>query len=624
MSVALVTTVPHPSSGSGGNRVVADRRETQAIAARALPSQTESSRHMPRWVTRVASQAVSRIATFYRYNFDPDYAEVEALMKSADVDRISAKLLSLCRTGPENLLRYSLSLVVRQSPIPPQRSAVEALRPLLTHESLTPADLLAIHEAGPSSFREWLGPIAVFFERKSCSLTLMQAFFDTFKDAFFNTGYEQLPLDIVIKLNENPSVLNVFFDVYPSIIKENSPLHTWVIVAVGKGLIDSLIGIKQSANLEAFKVYCDHDDGGLLPYLHKLWINETPSNKQQLQPRNLQDFAANHPQFRGLIACFLFIVIFRFEEDKMSQKQLADAFKAFLSLKIYLPDLWLQTFSWKETYELYLLARDDLIFSEEQATKSFAKLAKTLSKLVERFNPTERIFFEFSLRTMTELFLVATKTLSEDEKENPRLLIAYALRQWVKRKEVKGELIEISHERKKVVLSPSLAMALLNGSKDITWDELTAQRRTIGCTLGEETGSVTLSALEQKLLVDYSDVFSGSFSGKRQAKAINGADSQSIADLIACLANPFLTFTDADEAIYILSIADFFRAPSLVDRTVTWLNNHFMALRTEEEREAFVQTLLREDSPIGHLQVLRKIEAGIAYKQQVEERLKPV
>ena len=613
-----MTTVSHPPSGSGGNgavagsggnSAVADQRATQAIAARALPSRAASSRHLPQWITRVASQAISRITIFYHSNFDRDYAEAKALIESEDVDAISAMLLSLCRTGPKNLLRYSLSLVAR-------RSSVESLRPLLTDESLTPADLLAIREVGPPSFREWLGPLAVFFERKSCSLILMQSFFDTFKDAFFYRGDEQLPLDIVIKLNENPSVLKVFFDVYPSIIKENSPLPEWVFVALGKGLIDSLIGIKTSAKLEAFKVYCDHDDGNLLPYLQQLWANETSSNKQNLQPHNLHDFAVNHPQFRGLIACFLFIVIFRFQEDGMSQKQLGDAFKAFLSLKIPLPDLWLQKFPWKATYELYLLARDDLIFSEKQE-----KLAKTLSKLVERFNPTERIFFEFSPRAMTELFLVATKTLSEDEKKNPRLLIAEALRRWVKKEEINGELIEISHGRKKVVLSPLLALALLNGSKDITWDELTAHRRTIGYTLGEETGSVTLSAFEQKLLVDYSDVFSDLFSGKQQAKTLDGVDSQSIADLITYLTNPFLAFTDVDEAIYILYIADFFQAPTLIDRAVIWLNNHFMALRTEEEKKAFVQTLLGEDSPIGHLPVLRKIEAGVAYKQQVEERL---
>jgi len=54
---------------------------------------------------------------------------------------------------------------------------------------------------------------------------------------------------------------------------------------------------------------------------------------------------------------------------------------------------------------------------------------------------------------------------------------------------------------------------------------------------------------------------------------------------------------------------------------VPWLNNHFYSLETDEEREAFVKTLLDEDSPISSNSVLHQIQAGDTYKLQVKERL---
>ncbi len=243
-------------------------------------------------------------------------------------------------------------------------------------------------------------------------------------------------------------------------------------------------------------------------------------------------------------------------------------------------------------------------------------------ELDKGFNPPQNSLFKLSPRATLELFKVAARDLDEKEVKDPRLLIAKALHQWSKTGADEWKLLIIANEGKEAVLSPAMALALLNGSKEITWDELTKEERTIECTLEGETEIASLFGADQKLLADNSNYFSTYFSGTMQALPLQDVSADAVLDLLRYLADPFLEFTDVNNAIDIIATADYFQAPTLVDRAVTWLNNHFSSLKTDEEREAFIQTLLEEDSLIRNLPVLKKIEAGDTYKEQVEERFK--
>ena len=622
------------------------------------------------------------IKNIYQSFFDPKYIEMHSFLKNRGVEESVAKILSLARNGPQDLLRYSLYIIDRDAPF-------EILNSLFESPFLTPADLAAIREAGRPWMRKGYTHASVmkaFFERKSTSLLLMKAFCSHFKSGFVVDGREQLPYEAFGILNRNPSLLKVVLDAYSSAKREKN-LALWEdgSIAIRVGLISACKRlfkcIDDVTNQEAFKAYLEFIDEDALNYLCKsqevayiVYLDEINLNNLEIFLEKLNDFVDKYPQCISVISKFSQKIIEKSsgaQGDTFSDNTSAVALFLF-RLSQPLPESWLNgnLFFGEKLINLYA-SKDFRHISAHLTFDEFNEFIKTFSQ----FDPKYQNVCRLSPDTMSDLARVASKELNEEESKKPRLLIAKALYQWLyhplvvnshsdsakalglnDRKSVhisnidrlaivqprelsrgqngdfqledgikggggKGTRLVISHEGKEAKLSPHLALALLNGSKDITWGELAVEPRTIDCTLDEETGIVILSATDQMLLAGYSKYFSAYFSTIMQSPLLNDVSDEAILDLLNYLADPFLTFTDVDHAINILATADFLEAPSLIDRAVTWLNNHFYSLETDEEREAFVKTLLDEDSPISSNSVLHQIQAGDTYKLQVKERL---
>ena len=631
----------HQPTPSVDNRVTptAAQAETHSIAENALTREQTGSGYLPKWVTHAASSAASSVKTLYHTYFDHDYALAYSDMMSRKADRVFTRLESTLHATPPDLdlLRYCFSFYGDAL----EYSILVGLRRLFESDLLTVKDLETIGQVAPSwSDESMFFIVSAFFERRSSifSLPLMEAFCSQFKHRFFRCmGNSFRSVNAVLCLNRDPLLLKVFLNAYSSARKEAAGhfpdmKESAVSVSFGASLggmtrLGETIGETRGRgrpNLEVLKIYFDYGqeaeffkDGGY----GRWWFEHIDLPQMELALEGLKNFANKYPQFKHKIANFLSPLVHQaidFESvDGISDKGLA-VIKTLFSLHVPLRSFFSGT-AWRKLETLYT----EMVTDEPKLTLNEAeRLSRLLDQFNKRFNPTQEIPFEWS-HVMKELSIVATRELKEDEAKTPRLLISKALYQWLERKGDKEELLNISHGEKEIRLSPLLALALLNVPKDIAWGELTAEPRTIDCTLDGGTGVVILSAVDQKLLADYSNYFSTYFSTMMQSPLLNDVSDEAVLDLLKYLADPFLTFTDVGNAIDILTIADFFQAPILVDRAVTWLNNHFASLETGQEREAFIQVLLDEDSPIGHL-VLSKIEAGDTYKQLVQERLKSI
>ena len=581
------------------------------------------------------------VKTTYQSYFDPKYIELHTFLRTQDVNESVAKILSLARNGPEDALRNSLYIIECNE-------FVEILNSLFKSPDLTPADMISIRDASLPWIRKGHAPGRVmnaFFERKDTSIALMDAFCSLFKNGFFYDDIsENLPYEAFANLNRIPSLLKVFLGNYFSARREQG-LSVWGpdSIAVRYGFTKARDALfkeyTEIDDLKALKSYLECNDEEFSSYFYESWVDNCGVYLEKVTLESLKTFLKNlnifinkYPQFISLISTFSQQILENalVIEDKVAR--LDGEFHGRDPFSDKTPVVALFLFSLSHPLPESLLGHN--ILAKLYASENFRHFSAYLT--FEEFNEFMKTFSQVDLKyqnvcrlsqgTMSDLARVATNELSEVERKNPRLLIAKALYQWLQAGANDEEKLVVLHEGNQLELSPSFALALLNGSKNISWYELKAKPLTIECnTLENDTGTVTLSALDQKLLAAYSDFFAALLSQTwNENLPFKDVSVEAVEDLVRYLADPFLSFEDVDQAADILATANFFQAPTLVNRAVNWLNEHFASIKTEEERQDFVDQLLAEDSLVRDLPILHTLGVGYPYQQQIDAHLNPV